>query len=454
MRDVCAVILIGVITASSAVMPAFAQDRPDQGENVYTVSNIAVDVTADSASTAREEAFENARRKAFRELLDRLVGDNLPERFSMPEAGTIGSFVKNYGIDNEQVSKVRYKGEYSFTFNKEDVRAFLSERGIAYSETRGTPLLVLPFFQQGTQLNLWRGYNPWLDIWSESDVLEGLLPLEIPIGDLRDIRKINGDNALTYNPDKLQSMLERYDASEAVLLIAAFNEGPPPRGMDAPAYTPLTIYIYRTDNDAPQFVRSLYVRPDTGGTLRDLLRRGMKEVASFLRKDWKQQTAVQPGQREKIEAVVRFGGLDEWLDMKKRLRGLGGVDALEIRELSADRARLALGYRGTMRQFGRTLRRDGLQANTFYPGQRGRYGGEGEHNPVMNIRKEGASKRQRTGRPRSRSQQKRAPTRGRQYDRGRGTYQQRQLRSNQQNPRESSGFQNRDRGHQNYGRGY
>ena len=458
MRSVRTVIVIGLIMAASALMPAYAQDQRDREKDVFTVAGIEVDVTAKSASAARKQAFDNARRKAFEKLLGRLVGENEVARIDLPSLQKIGGFIKNYGIDNEQVSKVRYKAQYGFTFNREAVRNFLSSRGITYSETKGAPLLVLPFFQQGTQLNLWRGYNPWLSVWSDAPVLDGLLPLEIPIGDLSDVRRINGDNALTYGPEDLQKMLDRYEAREAVLLIAAFNEGPPPQSLDAPAYTPLTIYIYRTDNKAPQFVRSLFLRPDSGASLRDLLKRGMREVAGFLRKDWKQQTAVQPGQREKIEAVVRFSGLAEWLAMQKRLRTLGGVDSLDIRSLSADRARLALGYRGTMRQFGRTLRREGLQASTFYPGRRGRYNSGGEHNPVMNIRKDnGDARRQNIRRP----QQPRQLQRNRQdrrRDNGRGRRRSndpaQQPRVRPQQPGGASGYSDHNSGYQGYGQGY
>ena len=461
MRSLRAVIRIGMITAVMSVVPALAQDTSDKSETVYTVQDVAVDVTADSASTARRQAFDNAQRKAFETLLERLVGEGTLKQINMPKSQRLGTFVKNYGIENEQVSKVRYKADYTFTFDKQAVRNFLSDRDIAYSETKAEPLLVLPFFQQGTRLNLWRGYNPWLDVWSEAQVLDGLLPLEVPIGDLSDIRKINGDNALTYKPEDLETMLGRYDAREAVLLIAAFNEGPPPRSKDAPAYTPLTIYIYRTDNKAPQFVRSLHLRPETGTSLSDLLKRGMRDVADFLRKDWKAQTAVQPGQRETIEAIVHFNSLEEWLAMQARLRELGGVDDLNLHELSANRARLALGYRGSMQQFGQTLRRDGLQANTFHPSRRNR--SDGDNNPVMNIRKETANSQ-----PASRQRwERRDQLRQNRQDRfhrnpGHGKDMRRPSRNKPQSPNQyypdnrgaASGNTGYDQRYQDHGRGY
>mgnify|MGYP006427291259 CR=1 FL=1 len=452
MREVHIAIVIGIITAVSAFIPARAQDKSAGDEDVYTVSDIAVDVTANSASVARKQAFDDAQRKAFKKLLKRIVSADAWKQIKVPAEQKLGSLVKNYGIDNEQVSKVRYKASYTFTFNKKSVRNFLSDRGIAYSETKGEPLLVLPFFQQGRQLNLWRGYNPWLEVWSNSPAHEGLLPLEVPIGDLSDVRKINGDNALTYDPQDLDRMLKRYEAKEAVLLIAAFNEGPPPRSKDAPAYTPLTVYIYRTDSKMPQFVRSLYLRPDSATDLRDLLKRGMREVVNLLRKDWKDQTAVQPGQRETIEAVVRFNELDEWLAMQKQLRGLGDIDNFEIRELSADRARLALGYRGDMQNFSRALRRAGLQANAVYSGQRGRHtsGGEG-HNPVINIRKDSKT----IGQEQPRWLRHDKQDRGRNDIGGRSGSRREQPRTRFETPENyADDYLDHDSGTQNYRRGY
>src|SRR3546814_16817906 len=51
--------------------PLGAQERGD----MFTVSDVAVDVTAGTAAAAREQAFVDGQRKAFRILLDRLGAD-------------------------------------------------------------------------------------------------------------------------------------------------------------------------------------------------------------------------------------------------------------------------------------------------------------------------------------------------------------------------------------------
>lgn len=46
-----------------------------------------------------------------------------------------------------------------------------------------------------------------------------------------------------------------------------------------------------------------------------------------------------------VVAVAQLGSLEEWLELRRRLRASGGVSEVEIREISIDQARLRLGLR-------------------------------------------------------------------------------------------------------------
>lgn len=46
-----------------------------------------------------------------------------------------------------------------------------------------------------------------------------------------------------------------------------------------------------------------------------------------------------------VIAVAQLGSLEDWLELRRRLRGSGGVTQLEILEISMDQARLRLGLR-------------------------------------------------------------------------------------------------------------
>src|ERR1700761_2054301 len=63
-----AILVVGVNS------PSRAQDAPDN--SMYEVTDVAVDVTADSAAHAKDQAIAQGQRAAFLQLLDRLGVDS------------------------------------------------------------------------------------------------------------------------------------------------------------------------------------------------------------------------------------------------------------------------------------------------------------------------------------------------------------------------------------------
>ena len=103
-------------------------------ESVYSVTDVAVDVTADSAAHARDQAITQAQRLAFGQLLERIgvdaaVGAKLSD-------DDIATLVQNFEVQNERTSSVRYLGIFTVQFKPNAVRTYLSGRGTNFTEER------------------------------------------------------------------------------------------------------------------------------------------------------------------------------------------------------------------------------------------------------------------------------------------------------------------------------
>jgi|GEM_PF-1742778 len=93
--------------------------------NDYVVKNIRVDVTADSATEARNKALEKARMNAFNVLKGRVVPQS--EQASLPEAtsSVVSTMVDSFEINREKLSKNRYLASVNVTFNERAVQTYL-----------------------------------------------------------------------------------------------------------------------------------------------------------------------------------------------------------------------------------------------------------------------------------------------------------------------------------------
>ncbi|MBX7457846.1 heavy-metal-associated domain-containing protein [Qipengyuania sp. 1NDH17] len=158
-RKRLALIATGIALAGGAGWLAQAQVGGDRGiaavaaSRDIQVSDIEVDVSAESGVKAREEAWREAQVKAW----EKLDGPKLPE-------SRIAGLVSAIVIERERLGPKRYVATLGVIFDRQRASAYLGEEGRA---ARSAPMLVLPVtVSAGTQL-MYEQRNPWQRAWAE-----------------------------------------------------------------------------------------------------------------------------------------------------------------------------------------------------------------------------------------------------------------------------------------------
>lgn len=298
---------------------------------LFTVEGVRVDVTSASAVAAREEAFEKAQKDAFTILTGRMVSGDAAAG-QIPDVDTISTMIKDYQISNEQLSTVRYVATYKFRFDDEAVRRYFNAADVPFSDVSANPALVLPFYKQDDKMILWSPYNAWLNGWNRADNLDGLVPLVVPLGDIADVSDIGGDEALDYNNNRLNRLLKRYNASEAIILVATPDEtlARVSGESDAAAGT-LNVQIYRTDRGYPEQVQGVQVSAGRSDTLASLMDKAVREVQKAMRADWKQKTVTASSMGQSALRVrVPYDSLKQWADTQRALRRVYGLNSFNV----------------------------------------------------------------------------------------------------------------------------
>jgi hypothetical protein len=255
-------------------------------------------------------------------------------------------------------------GLYTFRFKAYAANRYFNRAPI-YAEAEATQaprragVMIFPFFQQGTSpAVLWdASNNPWLQVWQKTE-LTGNPALVLPLGDVSDIMDMKDDQALTYNPAGLKRILSRYEARDAVILIAKFNQS---------EQNPLTVDLYRTDSYPPRLFKSLSFETGTAKTLGDLLVKAMEESKDVLAGNWKLETIViDDGEGTaaatenvapaagtpkpysplsgQVRVAAKFSNLSEWLAIRRGLNSIPALTGVKIVALKADEATIDLSY--------------------------------------------------------------------------------------------------------------
>ena len=116
----------GILAATALFCAAGAASA----ESYLTIENVPVDVTAKNAAAARDSAIAVAQSKAFDLLMKQIVANPSDQARLHPGQEQIEGFVKDFGVDNERVSTVRYIGLYSVRFKASLINKYLSDSGV------------------------------------------------------------------------------------------------------------------------------------------------------------------------------------------------------------------------------------------------------------------------------------------------------------------------------------
>lgn len=317
--------------------------------DVFTVEDVAVDATARAADQARKVALAEGQYEAFLRLFDRLTLRQDRARLPEIKPDDIANLVRAFEVRDEKTSGIRYLAKLTVHFKGDEFLKFLQGHEIPYATTRSKPVLVLPVFDSGEERMLWRGPNPWWDVWVALTPRDGLVPFVLPLGDLEDVAAIDAAQAALGDQDRLDTVSKRYDATATLVAqvrstTAAFLNLP-------------TIYLSLSRYGVGAW-GNVYVASFVGTgreSLKDLLRQAVEQTLHRIEESWKLDNLLQSGEEGEVTVVTPLQGLEDWLEIERRLERIPSVLESRLVYLSREEARIRLRFQGGGMQLQRAL---------------------------------------------------------------------------------------------------
>jgi hypothetical protein len=318
---------------------------PLYAQEVYSVSDVTVDVTAASAREAREKALVDGQRLALEKLLKKLTPADQHPLIPKVTDRDVQRLAISLRVQKERYSKVRYIATLAYEFDGNGVRHLLGSRGIDYDYTNQgqvraeAPTLVLPVYDTGKgQYLLWESANPWFKAW-KSVLPEGSAVAVLPKGSNSDSMTIKAIQAMNGDWLAMARLAERYGTRMVVVAVARV-EADGSLDVEAVRYqqgerrSMPPANPGRTAVDATrlqQAARAVYTslelnRPRTGGT------RGVPSLYA--------SASTVP---------VRFivSDLTQWMQFQQKMRGVPVVRSITPTSLTPDLVVADIRYTGT-----------------------------------------------------------------------------------------------------------
>lgn len=209
------------LAAIALIAAALALGGAPARADIWTVENIPVDASAESAIQAREMAQNQGRLKAFETVLKRITLPQDWDRLPVLSPQELLDYEVSFQVNDEQRSNRRFLAKMTYSFFGPDVEGLLQRSGIPFTTAQAKPVLLLPVWQNDDGVFLWgEEANPWLQEFLSRDFSNELVPILLPLGDLLDVSTLTPDAALEADWAAVAPLADRYDLDQVAVAVA------------------------------------------------------------------------------------------------------------------------------------------------------------------------------------------------------------------------------------------
>ncbi len=313
--------------------------------DLFTIDNIKITETAESAATAKKKAIESGQVEAFSILAGILSLSTTPPDLSHINQEEVIKTVKSYEVQDEKIIKKKtYSATLQVSFNPEVVRSLLMRENIAFTEAINIspPRLIIPVFYRDEHVLLWSDDNLWRMAWENTGMQSRVVPFILPVGDLDDINIVSTENIVRKDSEAYIELAHKYGVNHVLLAEARYlinNTGTMPD---------LEIILTPINNPAisPQ---SIPVTRDETKSEYDFFEKAVRTAISKLEYDWKNNNSVQSIENINLNnftAVIPITNASEWASIKAAIKNSPFIKNLEVKEFNNRRVVVYIEYNG------------------------------------------------------------------------------------------------------------
>ncbi len=332
----------------------FCDQALAQRTEVFTIKNLSVDITSTSSMDARDKALKEGQLQAFSKLMERLVlSEDLDYLPKMPVDET-NEFLSDIAVNNERNSPIRYLANLTFRFKPKKVRQFLKTNKIRFAETKSKPVLLLTVFEIAAAKSLWDEPNAWRAAFKSINLREGLIPIILPRGDLKDVRIIGAEQAVEGDIQRIREMANQYKVETVVIAFAKLittQNGQTKLGFEVTSYS--------SDERDSSIVGSFFL--DDAKPSEKLLLPVAQQILRLIEDKWKNNNLIQFERESVLSLILPLDSLRDWVQKRKKLLSVAIIERIELILISRTQAVANSFYLGSQEQLELALAQEDME---------------------------------------------------------------------------------------------
>jgi len=310
--------------------------------NIFNVNNVEI---SKEISTNKEKLANQAFKKGFKELINRLLLEEDYKKISTTNLDQIKRLISYYQIKNkekEENNNIRF----NIFFDKDKIHNFFYQKNILYSDIINTDMIIFPLLISDKQYFIYTK-NYFYENWnkeSSKDLIKYTLPAE-NIESIQKI-KINRENIYQIN---IEDFFKEYNLENMAFVTIKINQN--------------IAKVFLNTKIADKKLNKNLLITNPGLNQKQFNNRIISEIKNVIRDLIKSQNLIDVRIPSFLNVKIRLNNKSNLVEFNNRLKKIDLIDSFYVQELNKDYVLVKIKYLGKINKIIKKLKDQNIDLN-------------------------------------------------------------------------------------------
>ncbi len=308
--------------------------------NIFNVNNIEI---SKEISTNKEKLANQAFKKGFKELINRLLLEEDYKKISTTNLNQIKKLVSYYQIkDNEKNNIIKF----NIFFDKDKIHNFFYKRNLLYSDIINMDMVIFPLLITDKQYFIY-SKNYFYENWNKES-LKDLIQYTLPTENIESIQKIKLNRENIYKID-IEDFFKEYNLENMAFANIQVNQN--------------NAKVYLNTKIADKKLNKNILITNSGLNEIEFNNKIILEIKNELRDLIKSQNLIDVRTPSFLNAEIKLNDKSNLVEFNNRLKNVDLIDNFFVQELNKDYVLVKIKYLGKINKIIKKLKDQNINLN-------------------------------------------------------------------------------------------
>jgi len=311
--------------------------------NIFNVNNVEI---SKEISTNKEKLANQAFKKGFKELINRLLLEEDYKKISTTNLDQIKRLIAYYQIKNKEKEENNNNIRFNIFFDKDRIHNFFYQKNILYSDIINTDMIIFPLLISDKQYFIYTK-NYFYENWNKESS-KNLIQYTLPTENIESIQKIklNKENIYKIN---IEDFFKEYNLENMAFATIKINQN-------------IAKVFLNTKIAGKKLNKNLLIT-NPGLNQEQFNNRIISEIKNAIRDLIKSQNLIDVRIPSFLNVKIKLNNKSNLVEFNNRLKKIDLIDSFYVQELNKDYVLVKIKYLGKINKIIKKLKDQNIDLN-------------------------------------------------------------------------------------------